>query len=218
MHWGFEWPAAGVGLLVGLLAGSVIRPLLGRLRRGVRLRPGPLETVSALITAAGVGLLWPEPTTAMAVWAGLLGVTLGSVDLVHHRLPDAITLPAIPLTVLLLIAIQFAAPTAGSVLRALIVATLVTVAFWLLHRLSGRALGRGDVKLVPSVALLTGFVSVAAAVLALAIAFVLGAVVAVLGLLTRRLSMTSAIAFGPFLLAGCWLVLAFPDLVVAVTR
>ena len=32
----------------------------------------------------------------------------------------------------------------------------------------------------------------------------------------RRLSLTSAIPFGPFLLAGCWLVLAFPDLVTAV--
>ena len=71
-------------------------------------------------------------------------------------------------------------------------------------------MGLGDVKLVPSLALMTGYVSVAAGVLAVVIAFVLGALVAALGMLSRRLSLTSAIPFGPFLLAGCWLVLASP--------
>ena len=52
--------------------------------------------------------------------------------------------------------------------------------------------------------------------LAVVIAFVLGALVALLGLLFRRLSLSSAIPFGPFLLAGCWLVLVFPGLVTAV--
>ena len=63
---------------------------------------------------------------------------------------------------------------------------------------------------------MTGYVSVAAGVLAVVIAFVLGAVVALLGMLFRRLSLRSAIPFGPFLLAGCWLVLVFPGLVTAV--
>ncbi len=52
--------------------------------------------------------------------------------------------------------------------------------------------------------------------LAVVIAFVLGAVVALLGMLTRRLGLGSAIPFGPFLLAGCWLVLAVPGLVTAI--
>jgi len=215
---GFGWLGAGVGLVIGLLAGSGIRLLLARLRRGVQIRPGELEAASSLVTAVGIGLVWPAPTAVLVVWTGLLGVTLGAVDLVHHRLPDAITIPAVPITMLLLVVVQVAAPATGSLLRALIVAGTVTAAFWLLHRLSPRAMGRGDVKLVPTIALLTGFVSVAAAVLALTVAFVLGAVVALLGLLTRRLSLTSAIAFGPFLLVACWLVLALPELVAAVAR
>jgi leader peptidase (prepilin peptidase)/N-methyltransferase len=77
-------------------------------------------------------------------------------------------------------------------------------------------MGLGDVKLLPSLALLTGYLSVATAVLAVLIAFVLGAMVALIGLALRKLSMTSAIPFGPCLLAGCWLVLAFPGLVTAV--
>jgi leader peptidase (prepilin peptidase)/N-methyltransferase len=77
-------------------------------------------------------------------------------------------------------------------------------------------MGLGDVKLLPSLALMTGYLSVAAALLALAIAFLLGALVSLAGLALRRMSMTSAIPFGPFLLAGCWLVLAVPGLVTSV--
>ena len=85
-----------VGALVGALAGWGIRLLLASLRRGAVLRPGVPEIASALLTGVGVGLIWPSPLVALVVWAGLLAVALGAVDLVHHRLPDALTLPAIP--------------------------------------------------------------------------------------------------------------------------
>ncbi len=93
---------------------------------------------------------------------------------------------------------------------------VVGAAFWALSALAPRAMGLGDVKLVPSLALMTGYVSVATGLLAVVIAFVLGALVAMVGMLFRRLSLDSAIPFGPFLLAGCWLVLVCPGLVTAV--
>ena len=150
------------------------------------------------------------------VWAGLLAVALGAVDLVHHRLPDALTLPAIPITAAVIAGVELAAPGTGSPVTAVLVAIVGTGLFWALSALAPRAMGLGDVKLLPSLALMTGYLSVAAALLALVIAFVLGALVALGGLAVRRLSMTSAIPFGPFLLAGCWLVLAVPGLVTAV--
>ncbi|HEY4993007.1 MAG TPA: prepilin peptidase, partial [Nakamurella sp.] len=146
----------------------------------------------------------------------LLAVALGAVDIVHHRLPDALTVPAIPITLLLVAATESAAPDTGSVLRAVVVAAGLGGLFWALAALAPRAMGLGDAKLMPSLALLTGFVSVAAAVLAVVVAFLLGAVAALLGLLLRRLTLTTAIPFGPFLLAGCWLVLAVPGLVTVV--
>jgi leader peptidase (prepilin peptidase)/N-methyltransferase len=207
------WLPALIGLAAGAAAGWGIRLLLARLRHGVLVRPGLLEASAALITAVGVGLTWPGALVALVVWAGLLGVALGAVDLVHHRLPDALTLPAIPITVVLIGSTELTAPATGSVITALIVAVVLGGAFWALSALAPRAMGLGDVKLVPSLALMTGYVSVAAGVLAVVIAFVLGAVVALLGMLTRRLGLGSAIPFGPFLLAGCWLVLALPGLV-----
>jgi len=214
---GIAWQPAMIGLAAGALAGWGIRLLLAQLRRGVVVRAGVLEVCAALVTGLGVGLSWPGPVSVLVVWAGLLGVALGAVDLVHHRLPDALTLPAIPITLLLIGITDFAAPATGSVITALIVAGVLGGAFWALSAISPRAMGLGDVKLVPSLALMTGYVSVAAGVLAVVIAFVLGALVALFGLLFRRLSLGSAIPFGPFLLAGCWLVLAFPELVTVVT-
>jgi leader peptidase (prepilin peptidase)/N-methyltransferase len=205
-----------VGALVGALAGWAIRLLLGALRRGATVRPGVLELATAVVTGIGVAARWPSPLVALVVWAGLLGVALGAVDLAHHRLPDALTRPAIPITAAVIAAVELARPGAGSLLTAVVVAVVGTGLFWGLSALAPRAMGLGDVKLLPSLALLTGYLSVATAVLAVLIAFVLGAMVALIGLALRKLSMTSAIPFGPCLLAGCWLVLAFPGLVTAV--
>src|SRR6478672_7619752 len=205
-----------VGALVGALAGWGIRLLLASLRRGAVLRPGVPEISSALLTGVGVGLIWPSPLVALVVWAGLLAVALGAVDLAHHRLPDALTLPAIPMTAVLIAGVELARPGTGSPVTAIVVAVIGTGLFWGLSALAPRAMGLGDVKLVPSLALMTGYLSVGTALLAVVIAFVLGALVALVGLAVRRLSMTSAIPFGPCLLAGCWLVLAVPGLVTAV--
>ena len=91
-----------VGVLVAGLAGAVvgagIRVLLGHLRRGVVLRVGVAEVATAIVTAAGTGLAWGEPAIGLVLLAGVLMVALSSVDIVHHRLPDAITLPALPVT------------------------------------------------------------------------------------------------------------------------
>ncbi len=212
----FSWPAALLGAGLGVPAGYGLRVLLARLPRGVVLRPGVLEVAAAVITGVGAGLIGPEPALVLVIWTGLLGVALGAVDLVHHRLPDAITVPAVPITAALLVAVWLIDPTSGSLFRALLVAVVVTGLSWGVATALPRALGRGDVKLAASLALLTGYLSVAATLLAITLAFVFGAVVAIAGLLTRRLTLTSAIPFGPFLLAGSWLVLAVPSLVTSV--
>jgi len=205
-----------VAAVAGAFAGWGIRLLLAALRRGAVFRPGVLEPAAAALTGIGVALAWPGPVVALVVWASLLGVALGAVDLAHHRLPDALTLPAIPITAALISVVELTRPGTGSPLTAIVVAVIGTGLFWGLSAIAPRAMGLGDVKLVPSLALMTGYLSVATALLAVVIAFVLGALVAVVGLAVRRLSMTSAIPFGPCLLAGCWLVLAIPDLVTAV--
>jgi leader peptidase (prepilin peptidase)/N-methyltransferase len=202
--------AALAGVLVGAGAGWGGRVLLGRLRRGAPVRPPWLEVAGAVATGLGVALTWPAPTTGLVVWAGLLTVVLGAVDIAAHRLPDALTWPAIPITAGLILLTWLADPDTGRPLTALLAAAVVTAVFGLVSRLAPSAMGLGDVKLVPSLALLTGYRSVESVLWWLALAFLLGAVVALVGLALRRLTMKSAIPFGPCLLAACWAVLLGP--------
>ena len=204
--------AATLGALGGALAGWGGRVLLARLRRGVVLRPPVLEASAALVTALGLAIGWPAPIVGLLVWAGLLAVVLGAVDVAVHRLPDALTLPAIPVTAALVGVTWLVVPSSGRPLTGAVSAVVVTGVFAGLAVLAPRAMGRGDVKLVPSLAVMTGYLSIPALLWWLILAFGLGALVALIGLATRRLSMRSAIPFGPCLLAGCWLVLALPSL------
>ena len=206
----FSAVASAVGLVLGAVSGYALRTLLGRLRRGVILRVGPTEAAGAVVTAVGAGLAWGRPVLGLVLLAGLLLVALSGVDIVHHRLLDAITLPALPLAVLTVLTTKLLHPDSGSLVRA----TGCAAALWLIFAgvawLSPAAMGRGDVKLVPTLVLLMGYVSVGAVVLGLAVSFVLGSVVALVGMAARKLRLNSAIPLGPYLLLGCWSVLLIP--------
>lgn len=199
--------AGGAGLLLGGTIGFGIRILLAGLRRGAVLPAGPIEVAAALITAVGATVGWGNPLLPTVLWIGLYAVAAGAVDIRHHRLPDALTLSAVPITALVLLVIEWVAPNAGSPIRAAVTAVGAGVLFGAPALLSPVAMGWGDVKLMLSLGAATGFVSVAAALLAVVVGFVLAAVVALAGILLGRWTTKSAIALGPFLLVGSWLVL-----------
>jgi len=210
---GAGWATAGwaaLAAVLGALAGLGLRLLLGRLRRGAAIRAGVLELATAVVSAAGVLLAHGRPQLGLVLWAGILGVGLSAGDLKHHRLPDALTLPAIPISLATVALTGWLAPGSGSVLRAVLGGAVLGVIFGLLAFLTPRIMGWGDVKLVVSVGILLGFVSWSALLLGLIAAFVLGALASIVGIVVRRWNLKSAIPFGPFLLAGCWLVLVLP--------
>lgn len=200
--------AAAAGL--GALAGVGIRLLLGRLRRGAVLRPGVAESSAALVTAVGTLLAAGDATFGLVLLTGLLLVTLGAVDIVHHRLPDAITVPAVPLAAAAVVLTALLAPGSGSLLSAAVAALLLWAVFGLIARISPRSMGGGDVKLMPTLGLLMGYLSPGAVLVGLLLAFGTGSVAALAGVAAHRLGLRSAIPLGPSLLLGAWLVLVFP--------
>lgn len=204
--------AGAVGLVVGGSAGWGAARLLAILPRGAVLPTGRLALAGALITGVGAALTVGTPRIGLTVWVGLLLTVLGAIDLAAHRLPDALTLPAIPVTAVVAVVTGWLAPGSGSVLRGLAAGLVLFAAFGVLSLISARAMGLGDVKLVPSLGIAAGFLSWSAVLIAVTAAFVLGALVAVLGMLTRGLTVSSRFAFGPYLIGGCWLVLVAPSL------
>ncbi|OZM78206.1 prepilin peptidase [Pseudonocardia sp. MH-G8] len=202
--------------VAGAVAGAGARLLLGRLRRGARV-PVPCCEVAVAVLWAGTGLARAAgllPLTWLPVLLGLgwLAVAAGAVDVLHRRLPDALTVPALPVALLLLLPVGPAAVVRGAAGAAVAVAVHAAV-----HLLDRRAVGAGDVKLAASL----GAVLTAVAWPALAVAAVLAAVLtAVAGLLgaagpagagapARRLPRPrsgAAVAHGPSMLAATWLV------------
>lgn len=198
-----------LALAGGFVAGAGGRLWLGRLRRGVVLPFGWFEVTCALVAATGVALSRPE-RLPMVLWIGLLAVGLSAVDLRHHRLPDAITLPAVPVSVLVAAGTLLGWPGSGSVWRAVLGGAVLGGAFYLLALAAPTGMGRGDAKLSVSLGVATGFFSWSLLLVGLIAGFLLGALAALVAVALRRATMRSAIPFGPALLAGCWLVLVLP--------
>jgi leader peptidase (prepilin peptidase) / N-methyltransferase len=100
-------------------------------------------------------------------------VAAGTVDVVHHRLPDALTLPALPLALLLLLPLGSAA-----VLRGAAGALVVVGAYGLVHLATPATMGAGDVKLAAPLGAVLGAASWPALALATVLAMALSGGVA----------------------------------------
>lgn len=202
-----------LGTTSGAVAGLSGQWLLSRLRRGALVHSGwlvlavaALWTVLAWRVASGHLPAWWLPVPATLTWFATL---LAAVDLKHHRLPDALTLPAYLATA---VATTVAAILSGDwsiPLRAAMGAVLLLALHAMIHLASPSSLGAGDVKLSGSV----GAALAAAGWPAMALAAALGAVLTLtLALLQRR---RDDIPHGPGLLAAACLFTMFPTTAVS---
>ncbi|WP_111765206.1 prepilin peptidase [Nakamurella deserti] len=207
-----SWLVPALCALGGAAAGAASRVLLGRLRRGTVVRPGPLEVASALLAGLGGASSFPDGPWPLVLWVGVLAVPLAAVDLRHHRLPDALTLPAVPLTLVVCAIDRWWGGGTGDLGRAAVAGAAVGGLFLLLATLRPDAMGRGDAKLAFGLGIALGYVSWPAVLLGMFGGFLAGSLVGLAGVVTRRFGLRSAIAFGPALLLGCWVVLAVPSL------
>lgn len=149
----------------------------------------------------------PAPVAVTYVVALVWAATLAFIDLEVRRLPDVLTLPAYPVTGVLL---TFCAAASGEwepLARAAACAGLAVGAFFLLVLISpgGTGLGWGDVKLAGVLAGLLGWFSWYNALLGLLTGFILGGVVAAVLLVARRVGRKSYLSFGPALILGAYL-------------
>jgi leader peptidase (prepilin peptidase)/N-methyltransferase len=207
----------------GVPAGSAARRLLRWLRRGAQVPPPWCELgvasawLATGVTAAAGVLPWRWVPVLLGL--GWLAVAAGAVDLLHQRLPDALTLPALPLAVLLLVPAGMEA-----VLRGLAGAAVAVAAYAALHLLAPAAMGAGDVKLAAPLGAVLAAVSWPALALGAAAAALLsgGSAVALLGRgghvgVTARGSVRrvpagrhgwcrAALPHGPSMLVAAWLV------------
>jgi leader peptidase (prepilin peptidase)/N-methyltransferase len=173
-------------------------------------RPVVWAALPALAWAVWVsGPGWATPAVAVAAVAG---AALAVIDTRTHRLPDAVVYPATVAVAALLLAAALAGGMLADAGRALAGAVVLVVAYAVLHLVNPAGLGLGDVKLAALLGGLSawyGWGTLAATAL---LPFVLGGLVAAALLVTRRATRHTAIAFGPYMLAGAALALTWARL------
>ena len=159
----------------------------------------PLAVVAALWAVWVSGPGWATPAFVVVAVAGAAHAV---IDARTHRLPDAVTLPALWTTAALLGGAALVAGDGGRFVRALLGAVVLGGAYLLLHLVNRRGLGRGDVKLAVLLGLPAGWAGWDALWWAGVLPFLLGGLAALVLIVTRRANRSTAIPFGPWMLAG----------------
>jgi len=198
-----EWPlliAAGLG--AGVLADRIatVECRAGRPRRPLR---------SALV-ASGTAVLFvlfglrigTGPVLPGYLWFGAVTVTLGLVDACERRIPNRILLPGTAMAAALIVV--GAILTAGPLIRPFAAGVSYFALLYLTGRLSRGGIGAGDVKLSFLLGMFAGYLTWAALVVAIVVAFLLGGIAAIVGLVIAHKKRADAIAFGPYLILGAY--------------
>lgn len=208
--------AAGVA---GLVAGVLVNRAAARF-------PWPRSaSLSAVLTAGRPAFRppWVEGGTAVACALAALrpgwevpaflvlavsGVLLAVVDLQHRLLPDRVVLPSIAVVAALLAVAAAAEDTWPQLVRALLGAVALFAGFLVLALLAPGQLGMGDVKLAALLGLPLGWLGWPAVLVGAVAAFLVQAVLALVLLAARRVTLRSALPFGPAMLLGAAVAIA----------
>lgn len=172
-----------------------------------------VELTTALLfagTTAVAGVTWELPAL---LYLAALTVVATTIDLQHHRLPDAIVLPSYP-AMLALLALALAGPAGlPDYGRALLAGVAMFAAYLVLAMISPSGLGGGDVKLAGVLGLVLGWYGWWQVLVGSFSAFFLGAIVGLALMVLGRAGRKSKIPFGPFMFLGTYVGLLFGDTV-----
>jgi leader peptidase (prepilin peptidase)/N-methyltransferase len=155
---------------------------------------------------AGAAAGWSALLPALVALA-LAGAPLVVIDYEQHRLPNRLVYPAAIAAAALLALAAAVRHDWPDYLRAVEAGAASYAVLFVLMFISPRSFGWGDVRLGGVLGGYLGFRSWLSVYYGIFAGFVLGALVAVVLLATRRATMKTAVAFGPMLLLGALLVL-----------
>ena len=133
-----------------------------------------------------------------------LTVPLVVTDIKEHRLPNSLTLAGFLAGVGVSIVLGISKNNFSPLIHSLSVALLAGCAFLLLNLVSRGGMGMGDVKLAVMLGALIAPFGWQVLVMGFIVAFVLGAIIGLILLASKRASRKTLIPFGPYLLIGAW--------------
>jgi leader peptidase (prepilin peptidase)/N-methyltransferase len=141
-------------------------------------------------------------------------------DLKHYIIPDKVVYPAIFLALLYQIVFNFQFPISAANFQLLInnfyppfLSAVLAAAFFLAIVLfsKGRLMGAGDIKLVFLMGLVLSFPNI---LVALFLAFILGAIIGIGLVIFGKKNFKSEVPFAPFLISGTFIALFWGDKII----
>lgn len=130
------------------------------------------------------------------------GIRLSIIDFKLHRLPNKLVGRFALTEVFLLVGLSFVESELSRLATAIGVAIATMSIYVLLYFISRGALGMGDVKFAFPLGLCVGWYSPEQALIALYISFLAAGFVALIGILSKRITRRSRLAFGPYMFLG----------------
>lgn len=142
---------------------------------------------------------WALPAFLLLV-ATLLAIA--AIDLEHYIVPNRILVIVVPAAAVLLAMAAAVDDAWIDLVRAVLGAAASFAGLLVVHLISPRGMGMGDVKLAFLLGLLLGWLSWGHVALGLFLGFLYGAVVGIVLVVTGRRGRREAVPFAPFLAAG----------------
>lgn len=157
--------------------------------------------------AAATGfIVWrigTRPELPAFLYLGVVGILLSVIDVVLQRLPDPLTLASYGVGATLLGVAALCSDEGG---QRFVHALVGLAALWALFAVqwlgAPGAIGLGDVKLAGVLGLYLGWLGLRSWIVGVVAMFVLGALIAIALVATRRADRKTSIPFGPFMIAG----------------
>lgn len=176
--------------------------------RGTTAVVAPATAALFLLATLRFGLSAQLPAFLCLAAAAVL---LAVIDLRHHLLPDRVVLPSLGIATLLLTLAAAADGHWAALLRAVVAAAVLFLVFLILALIDPSGLGFGDVKLAALVGLSLGWLGWGAVLLGAVAGFVVQALLALVLLAARRVELRGELPFGPAMMLGAALAIAWPD-------
>ncbi|RLU80857.1 prepilin peptidase [Streptomyces griseocarneus] len=174
---------------------------------GERYAPGALWWAGAVGVACTALAATVGARPELTVWllAAPVAALLAGVDRSVRRLPDVLTLPLAAGAAALLGAAALIPGAAGSWPKALLGGLALGGGYFALFLLHPEGMGFGDVKLAIGLGCALGWYGWQVLLLGAFAGLLLGSLHGAALLLIRRAGRRTAVAFGPFMIAGAWL-------------
>ena len=197
------WPATAMADAYRIPSGTLPRQWADY-RRALRPAALALAAPMAALAFAAACFVRPALVACAACWLVICAVPLAVIDVTVRRLPDPLTAAALAGTAASLLAAAWLHGLWPDLARAGGGAALLAGLFTALALTRPGSAGLGDAKLALSVGALAAWFGWGALAEAVVAGFLLAGGYAVGLVTTRRAGLRSSLAFGPFLLAGCF--------------